>query len=134
MVLKLTHSSKALLAGNLSGLMLLTRGADDVADNLFGVISEQNKQRGWIPFVTFSSNHSRYDTGSSIKSNGGLLTAGLSFQQDQWTLGLLVENGWDSYKTQNDFAHAQEVKGKGHNRFNGLGLYGHYDFMNDLVY
>ena len=121
---------KALLAGNLSGLMLLTRGADDVADNLFGVISEQNKQRGLVPFVTFSSNHSRYDTGSSIKSNGGLLTAGLSFQQDQWTLGLLVENGWDSYKTQNDFAHAQEVKGKGHNRFNGLGLYGHYDFMN----
>ncbi|OTG87463.1 hypothetical protein B9T31_02875 [Acinetobacter sp. ANC 4558] len=120
---------EALLEGNLSGLMLLTRNADHLSDHLFGAMDQQNK-RGLIPFVLFSGNHARYNTGSHIKSDGGLFTAGLSLQQDQSIVGIFFENGWDSYKTYNDYNNAPDVKGKGHNRFNGAGLYGHYDFLN----
>lgn len=121
---------KALLEGNLSGLMLLTRNADNISDNLYSAISEQNKHRGLVPFIIFNGNHIRYNTGSYIKSNGGSVTTGISYQEDQWTGGLFIENGWDSYKTFNNFLDVNNVRGRGHNRFNGLGLYGHYDFNN----
>lgn len=122
----------ALLLGNLSGLMLLTRNADTLSDNLFNAISEQNYQRGLTPFIITSGNHTKYETGhhSNIKSDGALTTIGLSWQDEQTTLGTFVENGWDSYTTFNGFTDVTNVSGKGHNRFNGIGLYGHYDFMN----
>ena len=122
----------ALLLGNLSGLMLLTRNGDLLSDNLFNAISEQNYQRGLTPFIITSGNHTKYETGrhSNIKSDGALTTIGLSWQDEQTTLGAFIENGWDSYTTFNGFTDVANVSGKGHNRFNGFGLYGHYDFMN----
>lgn len=63
---KLNPQLKALLEGNLSGLMLLTQGTDHLSDNIFG--DEQHK-RGLVPFAIFSGQHSRYNTGSHIKSN-----------------------------------------------------------------
>ncbi|MEB3753640.1 autotransporter domain-containing protein [Acinetobacter sp. MD2(2019)] len=122
---------KSLLEGNLSGLMLLDRGTDNLSDSILAAINDQNNKRGLVPFIIVSGNHTNYDSGSSIKSNGAFLTAGLSVQGDQSTVGLFSENGWDSYKTHNDFSDAAEVNGKGHNRFHGVGIYGHYDFKNN---
>ena len=110
--------------------MLLTRSADELSNNLFSAINDQNHQRGLVPFIIMSGNHIRYDTGSDIKSDGALLTGGLSFQDEQWTAGVFIENGWDSYKTSNSFEDAADIHGKGHNRFNGIGIYGRYDFNN----
>lgn len=117
---------KALLKGNLSGLMLLTRSEDQFSNYSF----DQEHLRGLVPFVIASGNHSRYDTGSHIKSNGGLFTMGFSVHDDDWTWGAFIENGWDSYKTHDSFKDAKTVNGRGHNRFNGVGLFGNYDFNN----
>ena len=125
---KVNPRSKAILQGNLAGLMLLSRGADQ---SLFAGISDQNNKRGLKPFVIASGNHTRYDTGSHIKSDGALMSIGLSFQDEQLTSALYVEGGWDSYKTHNEFNDALRVKGSGHNRFSGLGAFAHYDFAND---
>ena len=110
--------------------MLLTRGADHLSDHLPS--GEQQQQRGLVPFAVFSGNHTRYDSGSHIKSNGGLFTAGFSVYDDNTVWGAFIENGWDSYKTHNTFAHAADVNGKGHNRFNGFGTFARYTFTNDL--
>ena len=122
---------KSLLEGNLSGLMLLTRNADNIADNMRKAIGEQNNKRGLVPFMILNGNRTHYNTGSYIKSNGGSVTTGVSYQNSQLTGGLFMENGWDSYKTFNDFEDVKNVHGRGHNRFNGFGAYGHYDFKNN---
>lgn len=123
-----------LLAGNLSGLMLLTRGADEIADNLQAAISDQNQKRGLIPYVILSGHYAHYNTGtgSHLKARGGLINTGLSFQRDQLTLGAFVESGWGTYDTYNRFINAQTVQGEGHNHFMGLGAYGHYDVNNKI--
>lgn len=117
---------KALLDGNLSGLMLVTRGADQ----LNGLTAQE--QRGLVPFVISSGQHSRYNSGSHIKSNGALLTTGISVYDENVVWGAFVENGWDSYKTHNQFNNEQSVRGKGHNSFNGFGTFARYTFDNQL--
>lgn len=116
---------KPLLEGNLSGLMLLTRGADQLEG-----LDDQHK-RGLYPFVIASGQHSRYNSGSNIKSDSGLFTVGFSVYDDKTTWGMFIENGWDSYKTHNSFNHAADVNGKGHNRFNGYGVFANYQFDNN---
>lgn len=123
---KVNPQLKALLEGNLSGLMLLTRGADQ----LNGLTAQE--QRGLVPFVISSGQHSRYNSGSHIKSNGALLTTGISVYDENVVWGAFVENGWDSYKTHNQFNNKQSVRGKGHNSFNGFGTFARYTFDNQL--
>lgn len=121
---------KALLEGNLSGLSLLTGGADNIANNLSTTIHSQNPPGGLMPVLMLSGNQTRYNSGSMIKSQGTSLIGGLSLQLEQWTLGLFSENSWDSYDSYNEFENAASVHGQGKNRLNGGVFYGHYDFEN----
>ncbi len=129
---KVNPQLKSLLEGNLSGLMLLTRQADNIADNTFNVITEQNQHKGLVPFVQASGHTSRYKTGSHIDANGALVTAGLSYQAEHLTAAAFVEYGTADYDTYNSFTDAANVHGKGDNRYYGAGLYGYYDFLNGI--
>ncbi|MDR0251577.1 MAG: autotransporter outer membrane beta-barrel domain-containing protein, partial [Brucellaceae bacterium] len=127
---KVNPQLKSLLEGNLSGLMLITRQADNIADNTFNAISEQNRHKGLVPFIQASGHTSRYKTGSHIDANGARVTAGLSYQADQLTAAAFFEYGTADYDSYNSFANAADVHGKGDNRYYGAGLYGQYDFAN----
>lgn len=129
---KVNPQLKSLLEGNLASLMLLTRSADNLAYNTFSAINMQNQKRGLVPFVQMSGHHARYNSGSHINANGGLVTAGISFQNDKLTLAIFSENGWGEYDSHNTFVDAKDVNATGNNRFNGGGLYGQYDFNNGL--
>lgn len=123
---------KSLMEGNLSGLMLLTRQADNIADNTFNVITEQNRHKGLVPFIQASGHTSRYKTGSHIDADGMLVTGGLSYQAEQLTAAAFLEYGTADYDSYNAFAKAASVHGKGDNRYYGAGLYGQYDFTNNF--
>ena len=127
---KVNPQLKSLLEGNLSGLMLLTRQADNIADNTFNIITEQNQHKGLVPFIQASGHTSRYKTGSHIDANGALITAGVSYQAEQLTAAAFFEYGTADYDTYNSFADVASVHGKGDNRYYGGGLYGYYDFSN----
>ncbi len=127
---KVNPQLKSLLEGNLSGLMLLTRQADNIADNTFSTITEQNQHKGLVPFIQASGHTSRYKTGSHIDANGALITAGVSYQAEQLTAAAFFEYGTADYDTYNSFANVANVHGKGDNRYYGGGLYGYYDFSN----
>jgi hypothetical protein len=116
-----------LLQGNLSGLMLLGRGFDNLEFN------EDNK-RGLVPFAIFSGNHSRYNTGygSDLKSDGGALTVGFSVSGDKSTWGAFLESGWDSYKLNAHFDEYSDLHGLGHNKYEGYGIFGRYIFGNEF--
>lgn len=129
---KVNPQLKSLLEGNLASLMLLTRGADNLAYSTFSAITEQNRQKGLVPFVQSSGHHARYNSGSHIDANGGLITAGISFQNDRLTLAVFSENGWDSYDSHNTFVDVAKVDASGNNRFNGGGVFGQYNFNNGL--
>jgi len=129
---KVNPQLKSLLEGNLAGLMLLTRSADHLAYNTFSAITEQNRKKGLVPFVQMSGHHARYNSGSHIDANGGLLTAGISFQNENLTLAIFSENGWADYDSHNSFANADKVDASGDNRFNGGGIYAQYNFANGL--
>ena len=121
---------KALSEGYLAGAMLVTRGADMIADEAFSAIHTQNNQGGLAPFAMLSGSHSRYNSGSHVKSNDVLLTGGLSYQQDNLTLGAFLEAGWGRYDTYNSFYNAADVNGDGNSRYFGAGVLGRYDFTN----
>lgn len=123
---------KSLLEANLSGLMLLTRGADNIAYNTFHVITEQNRHKGLVPFIQASGHHSRYKSGSHIDADGALLTLGFSYQDEQLAGAAFIESGTANYDSYNSFARAAKVHGKGDNRYYGLGLYGQYGFENGV--
>ena len=120
---------KALSEGYLAGAMLVNRGADVVAYNVFNAIHRKEDQ-ALIPFVIASGDHIRYNTGSHIKSNDFLLTGGWTYQHDHWTTAAFVEGGWGSYDTYNSFYNAANVNGDGHSRYYGVGVFGRYDFSN----
>lgn len=129
---KINPQLKSLLEGNLASLMLLTRSADHLAYNTFSAITEQNRKAGFVPFVQMSGHHARYNSGSHIDADGGLMTAGISFQNDHLTLAVFSENGWDRYDSHNTFSDAAKVDASGNNRFNGGGLLGQYNFDHGL--
>lgn len=129
---KVNPQIKSLLEGNLASLMLLTRSADNLAYHTFSSITEQNRKSGFVPFIQMSGHHARYNSGSHIDANGGLVTAGMSFQNDDLTLAIFSENGWDSYDSHNSFADMDQVDASGNNRFNGGGVFGQYNFNNGL--
>lgn len=121
---------KSLSEGYLAGTMLVTRGADLVADNSFDAISAQNNGQGLAPFALASASHNRYDSGSHITSNDTFLSAGLSYRQEQWVTGLFVEGGRGNYDSHNSFYNAASVHGDGDARYHGAGLLGRYTFTN----
>ncbi|MEA4837754.1 MAG: autotransporter outer membrane beta-barrel domain-containing protein [Rhodospirillaceae bacterium] len=123
---------KALPEGYLAGLMLVTRGVDNIAYNAFNAINEQNHENGLVPFAIISGSYSRYNSGSHIKSNDFFLTGGLSYQQEHVTLGAFLESGWGNYDSYNSFYNAANVHGDGNTRYFGAGLLGRYDFDNGV--
>lgn len=129
---KVNPQLKSLLEGNLAGLMLVSRSGDNIAYNTFQAISKQNQHKGLVPFIQMEGHHARYQSGSHIDANAGLLTAGLSYQNEQLSLAVFSENGWGEYDSHNTFVDAKDVNAKGNNRFNGGGIYGHYHLNNGL--
>lgn len=129
---KVNPQLKSIVESNLAGLMLLTRSGDDLADDALKTIALQNQKKGLVPFVYSSGHIARYNTDSTIDANGGLITAGLSFQNDKLTLAVFSENGWASFDTTSHFDQADSVKANGTNRFHGGGLLAQYDFDHGL--
>lgn len=121
---------KALPAGYLAGAQLVTRGADMIAEEVFGAIKAQEQEQGLHLFSVFSGGHSRYNSGTDIKSDDFLLTGGVNFQYNQFTAGAFIEGGWGNYDTYNSFNNAANVRGDGDNHYYGVGLLGRYDFDN----
>uniref|UniRef100_UPI00333F069B autotransporter outer membrane beta-barrel domain-containing protein n=1 Tax=Castellaniella defragrans TaxID=75697 RepID=UPI00333F069B len=118
---------KALSEGRLAGLMLATRGADAVADDLYHTIQMENRD-GLVPFILAAGGRSRYDSGSHIDADDFLLTGGLSYRRAGLTAAVFAEGGWGNYDSYNSFAHAASVHGDGNTRYAGGGVFGRYDF------
>ncbi|MBT0379767.1 autotransporter outer membrane beta-barrel domain-containing protein [Morganella morganii subsp. morganii] len=125
---KVNQQLKALSEGHLASAMMLTRGADTLAYNTVHAIQHQNPEKGLVPFITLSGDKTRYNSGSHINAGDGLLTGGLSWQTDKLVSAVLVESGWGSYNTHNDFNNMKDVNGDDHNRYVGAAILGHYDF------
>ncbi len=125
---KVNPQLKALSEGHLASAMMLTRGADTLAYNTVHAIQHQNPEKGLAPFITLSGDKTRYNSGSHINARDGLLTGGLSWQTDKLTSAVIIESGWGSYDTHNDFNNVKDVNGDGHNRYAGAALLGHYNF------
>ena len=123
---------KALSEGYIAGAMLVNRGADTVAFDAFDAIDTQNSQGGLAPFVTLSASRTRYNSGSHVKSNDVVLSSGLSFKQDNITMGAFLETGRGSYDSYNSFSNAAKVHGSGNTRYYGAGLLGRYTFDNQI--
>lgn len=123
---------KALSEGYLAGAMLVSRGADAIAYNAFNTINSQSNQTGFTPFIQFSGSHTRYDSGSHIKSDDFLLTSGLAWRQNNLTAGVFLEAGWGNYDSYNSFYNAANVHGDGNSRYFGAGLLGRYAFDTGL--
>ena len=123
---------KSLSEGFMAGAMLVTRGADLIAYDAFNAIRAQNGGLGLKPFIMMAGSHSRYDSGSHIKSNDFLLAGGLSYQNKNLMAGAFLEAGWGNYDSFNSFTNAADVNGDGHSRYFGAGLLGRYEFNNGL--
>ena len=101
-----------------------------IAEEVFGAIKAQEQEQGLHLFSVFSGGHSRYNSGTDIKSDDFLLTGGVNFQYNQFTAGAFIEGGWGNYDTYNSFNNAANVRGDGDNHYYGVGLLGRYDFDN----
>jgi len=123
---------KALSEGRLSAAMLITRGADAIAYNALQAIRHQRADEALTPFIITSGGHTRYDSGSHIKSNDILLSTGLVYQNDKLAVGPFIEAGWGSYDSYNSFYSAASVHGDGHNRYYGAGLLGRYELTDNI--
>ncbi len=119
---------KALSEGHLASAMMLTRGADALANDTVHTIEYQNPQKGLAPFINLSGGKNRYNSGSRINAKDGLLTGGISYQTDKLTGAVMIESGWGSYDTHNGFATQKDVNGDGHNRYVGAAVLGQYNF------
>lgn len=121
---------KALPTSYLAGAQLITRGADMIAEGVFGAIREQEQKQGLHLFSVVSGNRIRYKTDSHIKSNDFLFTGGLNYQYNNLTVGSFLEGGVGNYDTYNSIYNAATVHGDGKNHYYGAGLLGRYDFNN----
>jgi hypothetical protein len=119
---------KALSEGYLGGAMLVTRGADRIADEAFDAIAAQASGSGAASFALASASRSRYDSGSHVTSNDQFLAAGFGVRQEAFTAGAFIEGGWGNYDSHNSFYNAASVDGDGNARYYGAGLLGRYAF------
>ena len=132
-----TEQSKALSEGFISGLGLVTQGADLIAGQ--GMASAVRAARagtsggyGLAGFGTLSGGSLRYNTGSHVDMHSLSLLTGLSFGLDlapgRLTLGAFFEYGNGSYDTYNSFSTAASVHGDGDIYHLGGGILGRMDF------
>jgi outer membrane autotransporter protein len=135
----LNEQTKSLSEGFISGLGLVTQGADMIAGQ--GMDSAVRAARaglsggyGLATFGTISGGSVRYNTGSHVDMHSVSLLAGLSKGFDltpgHLTLGAFFEYGNGSYDTHNSFSNAASVKGDGDMYYIGGGILGRMDFVN----
>ncbi|MDR1396189.1 MAG: autotransporter outer membrane beta-barrel domain-containing protein [Desulfarculales bacterium] len=132
--------TKSLSEGRLSGVTLVSQGADLIAGQ--GMDSALKAARageggegyGLASFAAISGGRSRYNTGSHVDMSSLSLLTGLSWGSDftpgRLTLGAFFEYGTGSYDTYNSFSNAASVHGDGDIYHIGGGVLGRMDFSN----
>jgi outer membrane autotransporter protein len=135
-----TEQSKALSEGFISGLGLVTQGADHIAGKgmesavLSAAQMETSTGYGLAAFISLSGGSLRYNSGSHVDMSSLSLLAGLSYGANlapgRLTLGAFFEYGNGSYDTYNSFSNAASVHGDGKFYHIGGGVLGRMDFVN----
>ena len=140
------QQTKALSEGFVSGMGMVTQGADVAAGQ--GMSSAVSAAKGGSSakggsagggatpagFGAASGGSVRYNTGSHVDMRSYSLTAGLAWGADmapgRLTFGPFFEYGNGSYNTYNSFSNATSVEGDGSNSYLGGGILGRMDFIN----
>lgn len=134
------EQTKALSEGFVSGLGMVTQGADVAAGQ--GMNSAVSAAKtgaaagGSAPagFGALSGGSVRYNTGSHVDMHSLSLLAGLAWGANtslgRLTFGPFFEYGSGSYSTYNSFSNAASVESDGDTRYIGGGLLARMDFVN----
>ncbi len=135
--LTVNEQTKALSEGFVSGLGMVTQGADVAAgqgmDSAVAAAKAGAAAGGGAPvgFGAVSGGSVRYNTGSHVNVNSASLMAGLAWGAKnplgRLTFGPFVEYGYGSYSTYNSFSNAASVKGDGTTSYYGGGVLGRLD-------
>ncbi len=135
------EQTKALSEGFVSGLGLVTQGADVAAgQGMTSAVSAAKSSTtgggGGMPVAGFgalSGGSVRYNSGSHVDMHSLSLLAGLALGTDitpgRLTLGAFFEYGNGSYNTYNSFNNAASVEGDGNTHYLGGGILGRMDFI-----
>ncbi|MDR1835380.1 MAG: autotransporter outer membrane beta-barrel domain-containing protein [Fusobacteriaceae bacterium] len=124
---------KAFSEGYLAGMTYLRRAGDLLAGSGSAAMAEalavDSDRIGWTPFVIGGGNSMTHKTGSSVRTQGTALLAGLAVGKEgksglQAIGGAFLEGGRGHYSTDNSFANAAAVEGKGKSDYVGGGLMG----------
>ncbi|MFT4300768.1 MAG: autotransporter domain-containing protein [Desulfovibrio sp.] len=131
---------KALSEGFVSGLGLVTQGADVAAgQGMASAVSaaKSGAAGGGMPIAGFgalSGGSVRYNSGSHVDMHSLSLLAGLALGTDitpgRLTFGAFFEYGNGSYNTYNSFSNAASVDGNGNTHYLGGGILGRMNFIN----
>jgi hypothetical protein len=131
---EVAEQAKTLSEASISGLALLTQGADLAADMGFHLArGAASNGRGFSAFAAASGGKSRYNTGSHTDLSGFSLMTGLSKGQgfagtlSHAVVGAFFEYGNGSYDTYNSF-NGIDVNGDGDADYLGGGLLARLDF------
>ncbi|MGE4441475.1 MAG: autotransporter domain-containing protein [Desulfomicrobium sp.] len=131
------EQTKALSEGFVSGMGMVTQGADVAAGQ--GMDSAVSAAKGGAAagsgavagFGAVSGGSMRYNTGSHVDMHSASLMAGLAWGTDaplgRLTFGSFFEYGTGSYNTYNSFSRAASVDGDGSTRYEGGGVLGRMD-------
>lgn len=140
------EQTKALSEGFVSGMGMVTQGADVAAGQ--GMNSAVSAAKagasarggatgsGMAPagFGAVSGGSVRYNTGSHVDMHSLSLMTGLAWGADmapgRLTFGPFFEYGNGSYNTYNSFSNAASVEGDGNSSYLGGGILGRMDFIN----
>jgi autotransporter-associated beta strand protein len=126
--------SKALSEGFVSGLGLVSQGADLIAGQGLREAVRASRETGYglAAFGGLAGGSLRYNSGSHVDLGSLSFLAGLSYGVDlasaSLTLGAFFEYGNGSYDTYNSFSNAASVHGDGDLSHVGGGLLGRLDF------
>ena len=131
------EQTKALSEGFVSGMGMVTQGADVAAGQ--GMDSAVSAAKGgsavgggaMAGFGAVSGGSMRYNTGSHVDMHSASLMAGLAWGTNvplgRVTFGPFFEYGTGSYSTYNSFSGAASVEGDGSTRYEGGGVLGRMD-------
>jgi hypothetical protein len=131
------EQSKALSEGFVSGMGMVTQGADVAAGQ--GMDSAVSAAKGGAAagggavagFGAVSGGSTRYNTGSHVDMHSVSLMAGLAWGANvslgRLMFGPFIEYGTGSYNTYNSFSGAASVEGDGSTRYLGGGVLGRMD-------
>lgn len=131
------EQSKALSEGFVSGMGMVTQGADVAAGQ--GMDSAVSAAKGGATggggavagFGAVSGGSTRYNTGSHVDVHSASLMTGLAWGANvplgRLTFGPFIEYGTGSYDTYNSFSGAASVEGDGSTRYLGGGVLGRMD-------